>query len=383
VLDAGLSTRRDLIFMSVARTRILGLLCLANLIGLLILGLWPFHSPRNQVRWLAERNGLKLGYHSAIRSAQPLKVSDSASISLELWLQPEEDDVGTIVSFYDSPNRVSFAVRQEGPDLMLQKQRDEPLEKTPIEKVYFDKILTENSPIFLTITSSPGSTTLYVNGELVRTLAGFSVSGKDLERTLLVGDSEAQPDGWVGEFRGLAIYSEALTAARAKTHFDSWIRSGRPDVVSGPAALYLFDERRGQVVHSTGSTQDELLIPAQYSILDKILLEMPWNAFRPDWDYWQDVAINVGGFIPPTFLAAAYFSLVLPRRAAFWAFLLGGLTSLTIESLQWFLPTRNSDMTDVLTNTLGAWIGVSMFRWTAARRLLDRFLVLCESLART
>jgi hypothetical protein len=202
---------------------------------------------------------------------------------------------------------------------------------------------------------------------------------------LLAGDSEGQSDGWLGEFRGLAIYGEALTAVHAKAHFDSWIKFGRPVAVgeAPPAALYLFDEREGQAAHSTGSTRDELLIPAQYSILDKTLLEMPWNAFRADWKYWQDVAINIAGFIPPAFFAAAYFSLVLPRRAAFWAFLLGALTSLTIESLQWFLPTRNSDMTDVLTNTLGSWIGVSMFRWTAARRVLDRFLILCESLVRT
>ena len=342
------------------RSRILGLLCLANLIGLLTFGLWPFHSPRNQVRWLAERNGLKLGYHSTIRGAQALKVSDSTSISLELWLQPEEDDIGTIVSFYDSPNRVSFSLREEAADLVLQKRRDEVFEKTPVEKVYFDGLFPGNEPIFLTIVSSPGRTTLYANGVLVRTLAGFSVSGRDLARRLLVGDSEGQADGWVGEFRGLAVYAEALTAIQAKTHFENWTTSGRPDVVDGPtpAALYLFDERDGPVVHSTGSTRDELFIPGQYSILDKTLLEMPWNAFRPDWDYLQDIAINVGGFIPPGIFAAAYFSLILPRRAAFWAVVLGGLTSLTIESLQWFLPTRDSDMTDVLTNTLGTWIGV-------------------------
>jgi glycopeptide antibiotics resistance protein len=48
--------------------------------------------------------------------------------------------------------------------------------------------------------------------------------------------------------------------------------------------------------------------------------------------------------------------------------LLCGLFSLLIESLQWFLPTRDSDMTDVITNIAGSAVGALLY--TVSRRWL-------------
>ena len=46
----------------------------------------------------------------------------------------------------------------------------------------------------------------------------------------------------------------------------------------------------------------------------------------------------------------------------------------TIETMQVFLPTRDSDMTDVITNTIGTCIGAGLFRLHAARYAIDRLL---------
>ena len=46
--------------------KVLGVLCAAVLIIILIAGLWPFHAPKNQVSWLSNSNGLHFGEYGVI-----------------------------------------------------------------------------------------------------------------------------------------------------------------------------------------------------------------------------------------------------------------------------------------------------------------------------
>ena len=73
--------------------------------------------------------------------------------------------------------------------------------------------------------------------------------------------------------------------------------------------------------------------------------------------------MNIVGFVPIGFFLLNYLALIQQiNRPAVTVILLGFFLSLTIEILQWFLPTRDSDMTDLISNTFGTVVGVSLYR---------------------
>ena len=128
-------------------------------------------------------------------------------------------------------------------------------------------------------------------------------------------------------------------------------------------ARYLFDEENGNVVHNEVDSVTDLLIPERFFVLHEKFLERPWDEFRPNWSYWKNIGINVIGFIPLGFFFYVYFSQVQrSENSAAFTIALGFAVSLSIEVLQAFLPTRDSGMTDLVTNTLGTAIGVMVFR---------------------
>ena len=129
-------------------------------------------------------------------------------------------------------------------------------------------------------------------------------------------------------------------------------------------ARYLFNEGEGNVVHNQVDSATSLVIPERFFILHQEFLERPWDEFKPGWDYWQDVAVNIAGFVPLGFFFQAYFSVTRRSKSTFWITIaLGFAVSLTIEVSQAFLPTRDSGMTDLITNTSGTALGAIAWVW--------------------
>jgi glycopeptide antibiotics resistance protein len=125
------------------------------------------------------------------------------------------------------------------------------------------------------------------------------------------------------------------------------------------SALYLFDERGGRTVHNYAGGGCDLYIPEIYTVVDKLSLQPFWKEFNFSRSYWSGNIKNIVGFIPLGACWFVYFLVVQPvKKPELATVILGALVSLTIESLQAFLPTRDSGTTDLLTNTLGTYSGV-------------------------
>ena len=353
--------------------KLLLLACVLVVAGMLVVGLWPFHSPRNQVTWLSGENGLQFGRHGVILSSGSFRATDYPSggpCSLEIWFEPARTWASaSLLSFYAPERRRQFSLLQSLTDLRLQSDILEEQYQTLTSRLDVADVFWQGKPAFVTIAAKGGQTSVYLNGAPVIPSASFQISSRDFAGRLIIGNPPRAGDSWRGQVRGLAVYDDALPPAQVRQDYETWSRKGRPDIsgTDRPVALYLFDEHAGNVIHNQVARGSDLDIPDHYVVVDQAFLRPFWVEYYPGWGYWRGVVLlNVVGFMPLGFLFCAYFSLSgRIRRPALATILLGFTLSLTIECLQAFLPTRDSGTTDLITNTLGTCIGVWIYRWSA------------------
>jgi VanZ family protein len=371
-------TERSRIMDSDVQTKLLLAICACVLSGILVAGVWPFHAPRNAVSWLGTGNGLLFGKHGSIVSASPFKApaaQENNSFSLQVWLRASRTDSGgggMILAFYSPERQVTtFALRQLRGDLVLVREgQDTSGKKT---EIHVGDVLSDQKPLLVTITSGEAGTAAYANGRLVKKVANFAISNQDLTGQFVIGNAPTTAYSWSGQLKGLAIYNRELSAAEVSQGSLDWTKGSDPDSAKhrDVAARYLFAEGHGNVVRNEVDSSTNLLIPERFFVLRPEFLERPWDEYHPGWRYWKNIAVNVVGFIPLGFFFYAYLSQVRQaKHSAALTIALGFAVSLTIEVLQAFLPTRDSGMTDLITNTFGTAIGVMTFRHKAVQAVL-------------
>ena len=102
-------------------------------------------------------------------------------------------------------------------------------------------------------------------------------------------------------------------------------------------------------------------MPDMFRPLQRRTLEPPSPDLRLNQSFYQDVAVNILGFIPAGFFFAAYL-LGKPGRKRMAVYLtvalLGAGLSLLIELTQAWLPTRDSSLIDVACNAAGTVLGI-------------------------
>lgn len=344
-----------------ASPRVWGALSVVIFLGILFCTLWPFKlSPANNIRW-SPSGWVAFGHGGIMFTTVPLTFDSSDpgnGCAVELLLRPTDlDSNGTILGTYRPGNPKQFVVRHWHEGLLVTHDRVGP---GGFKRQKFDlgHAFQADKPTLLTMSSGPEGTVVYLDGKKAQTFPHFVITRQQLSGQFVLGNSATDFAPWIGELRGVALYSKELTAPEALEHYNEWITPGsRPDLTAA-VARYDFKELHDSEVPNEVAGGPGLEVPKVLRIPDKVMLKSPLQEYRDDGQFRKDFIVNVIGFIPMGFLLCGYWTLTKnPRFAFVGAVLFCAMFSFSIEVAQAFIPNRGSGWTDVISNTLGGIVG--------------------------
>ena len=360
------------------RTTVLSLICLSITIVILIAGLWPFNfRPKNQVTWLDGQNGIHFGRLGIAYSTDSVFGSREAirpggPVSIELVVRPAREPIyplARILTLYTEGSRQFFTLAQWKSHLILRADPQGSKLQLKSREISARNVLLKNIPRFLTVTSQNGKTIIYADGQMINETNNFPILPTDSSASgkFVLGNSPTGKSPWTGDLLFLAAYDRELSAKEVLQHFQDWSVQRRLTWLSGknPTLLYQFDEGKGTTSRNRRGDLYDLSIPTTYHVLNKAVFLPPWKEEFNRY-FFQDVFVNISGFLPFGFFFAAWLRKEngLPGKSDLWLVAtLGGGTSFLIELLQIYLPSRTSQSTDVICNLLGTILGVYLFRW--------------------
>ena len=355
---------------------ILNLACFSIIILILVFGLWPFNlNPANQVFWLPNGPGVRISGPGHLYTAgDPASAFFSGrQISLELLLRPAAEPnnrLPVIVCLGDGRRQEVFLIGQwkDSPAVRVRTSRPD------VSRGYRERgksrVLLNGRPVLLTLASSGAGTGLYVNGEKAAYWPGFPLleDGPTGSSALVLGNTAIGNSPWKGEITGLALFNRALSDGEVRDRQIAWLRRDYPALQKDPGliGLYPFTEGKGDRAFNLAPAGPPLIKPAVFHPLQKVVLEWPTKEQWKRRGLYQDLIINVLGFIPLGF----FFTLWLLRlnslsatRVSLLTLSIGTLISLAIELTQVYIPGRDSQASDVVCNVLGTAAGVALTRW--------------------
>jgi len=196
---------------------------------------------------------------------------------------------------------------------------------------------------------------------------------------LLIGNSVYGKHSWQGDVYGLAFYGYTLTARDIKLHFNRWFQERNFSFAKKDKllALYFFDEKGGvrTIDHSGGN--HHLKIPLRMHMFKKKFLSSAGSGFKLNRIVNEDNTINLLGFIPFGFILAATFIKfggIFEKHFLLITISFCFMVSLIIEIVQAWIPSRSSDMLDLILNTLGALIGAAILSFFIVRIYRNRVM---------
>jgi hypothetical protein len=175
---------------------------------------------------------------------------------------------------------------------------------------------------------------------------------------------------WRGSISSLMVFAEAMQNDAIATMIQPSNGNEILPPVGGtpPAARFVFTgSANGRIYDQSGNRWD-MVLPFTPKLFDYSILEFRSDFHRLNKWLIIDFIVNFFGFLP--FGGSCFFVLqqLFPKkRALLYTIFSGVILSLGIELWQVFIPTRTSQLLDVVLNGTGAWAGawgVSMLQKT-------------------
>lgn len=353
------------------------------LAGLLVAGLLPFNFlPHNQVAWLTGTRGVRFQGYGEVVGGSPFGSSDRSGpneprpeTTVELWATSWDPSVYVkdIVSIYVTRDQEPFAVEQWGPRLLVGGWFRDREGNRRFQRIGINGVFAKGVPRFVTVTSGPDGTNIFLEGVLQDSSPGLVLEPKNFYGSILLGQTATGRQEWHGDVLGVALYKKELTPEEVAKDYADWQRGDLQELHArtSAAAVYPLDEGRGSIVRNLVNQADSLTIPDRLRAVEPLVLATP---SRQDLANASDVTLNIVGFIPFGGLLVIYArssDVGSNLKAIITAVLAGFLVSLVIELLQVFLPTRDSSMLDLINNTVGSGIGagIGAAMWPRLKRI--------------
>ena len=223
-------------------------------------------------------------------------------------------------------------------------------------------------PQFVTITTGKDGARIFLDGRLIQTQRDLTLKipeGEDAR--FLLGNSVYGRHNWQGDVLGLAVYRHPLSEQDVEKHFKHWFTDGNFlfEKKYQPDMLYVFDEIKGKRVMDHAGGNIDFHIPSKMTILNKKILSLSRIPLTFSIEFFEDVMINLIGFIPFGFFLNAMFAKVgngFEKHGILITVILCFVISLFIEVFQAWIPSRSSDVLDLALNTMGGVLGASASR---------------------
>jgi VanZ family protein len=293
------------------------------------------------------------GYSTAYPLTPPAKLARCDSFTIILRLQTGMGGgQGCILDYAVSDRSVNMRIEQWRSDLLVSISHTGGRRRAYLS---FPKAMKPGVPV---------TAVVFFDGH---TMSGWEPGGParhgalppgtrlawDSTAALSLGSTVNGKFDWCGSIRMLTIFDRILT-------LDDLIGGPPGPGTPQPLLSYEFPAGVRTPIHDAGRPPAaDLVIPERALAPRRELLESVA-------DYWQgpneatDVFLNILVFVPLGYLTTLFLRMMIrrPRAAFMLAFAAVFLCSLSIEVAQHFLPTRNSSMMDVLSNTIGGIAGI-------------------------